>query len=406
VKITPIKTYFELSRVVKFLRDKSSNLKINDNFVPLVGINCSGIKYNDLCSYKCRANHYLKNALGVDELPPVDFVDEKHDIVSLANLCKTIGGQEEIFYLKKLKDKNFKYILDYITNLTLETMREKDVIKGSDKYFKEEQKKFLDENGYLIVPSILSEDEIEKLSKLTLLIAEKEDEAGVSYRYGGEDNNLQRIYNLISKHPAYIKLLEKSLVKEILEFYFEKDNLHHKYVLSSFQSNIIYPRGETQQLHVDGWGFSTQSSNALPDWSARLNVNFLLTDWTENNGATMLLPKSHKLFLVPNPEEVPDSKLTKIIAPKGSLVIWTGHTWHKSGRNNSDQPRFGLFACFAASQLKEASTEEEHLSVVDKEVMDRLSPEFRFMIGLDRGIKSGAHHRVDFSETEFKIEEE
>ena len=31
MKITPIKTYFELSRVISFLREKSSNLEISDN---------------------------------------------------------------------------------------------------------------------------------------------------------------------------------------------------------------------------------------------------------------------------------------------------------------------------------------------------------------------------------------
>jgi ectoine hydroxylase-related dioxygenase (phytanoyl-CoA dioxygenase family) len=169
-------------------------------------------------------------------------------------------------------------------------------------------------------------------------------------------------------------------------------------VLSSFQSNIIYPGGPAQQLHVDGWSFS---GVPLPQWSTRLNVNFILTDWTETNGATLVVPGSHKLFRAPNPEEVPQEDLLKLVAPKGSLVLWTGHTWHQSGTNDSSGARFGLFACFAASQLKEVSTEEEHLSIVDAEVMETLSPEFRFMIGLDRGIKKGALYRVDFSNTEF-----
>ena len=115
----------------------------------------------------------------------------------------------------------------------------------------------------------------------------------------------------------------------------------------------------------------------------------------------MLAPGSHKLFRSPAPGEMSDFELLKLIAPKGSLALWTGHTWHKSGTNNSNDPRFGLFACFAASQLKEVSTEEEHLLVVDEEVKKRLSPEMRFMIGLDRGIKRGALHRIDFTDTKF-----
>jgi len=48
------------------------------------------------------------------------------------------------------------------------------------------------------------------------------------------------------------------------------------------------------------------------------------------------------------------------------------------------------------------STEEEHLLVVDDEVKNSLSPEMKFMIGMGRGVKKGALHRIDFSDTLFK----
>jgi len=41
--------------------------------------------------------------------------------------------------------------------------------------------------------------------------------------------------------------------------------------------------------------------------------------------------------------------------------------------------------------------------VVDKSVSDKLSPKFRFVLGFDRGVKSGAYHRVDFTGTEFAL---
>ena len=281
-------------------------------------------------------------------------------------------------------------------------MRKEGIILGDDKEFTNDQKTFLEKNGYLIIPNVLSQQQVEYFSRLTLFIAQAEDEAGVSYRYGSEDNKLQRVYNLISKHPEYIKLLEMPIVVEILEHYFKRDNLHHKYVLSSFQSNIVYPGGPEQQVHVDGWSFS---GSPLPQWATRLNVNFILTDWKDDNGATMVAPGSHKLFQSPDPEKVKNSDLIKLLAPKGSLVIWTGHVWHKSGTNTTDEPRYGLFACFAASQLKEVSTEEEHLSIVDDDVKSKLSQEMRFMIGMDRGIKRGALHRADSSDTEFDYKE-
>ena len=398
-EILPVASYIEISKIIKFLDLKSVDLNLNNVFVPWVGLYCSGIKEEDLGGPKCRANHYLQEALGVNELPPLSSIEEKKiNKKAFCELYSNITNQE----YKEDLNITLKEAVSIIAKKTLETLRSQSIIKGENKYFTPSQKEKLSEDGYLIIPSVLSSDEVEHLSELTLLIAKKEDDAGVAYRYGGEEKRLQRIYNLISKHPSYINILEKPIVSEVLDYYFARENLHHKYVLSSFQSNIVHPGGGAQQLHVDGWSFS---GVPLPQWATRLNVNFILTDWTKDNGATMLLPGSHKLFRSPSPGELSDSKLLKVVAPKGSLVLWTGHTWHKSGTNNSDSPRFGLFACFAASQLKEVSTEEEHLTVVDEKVRENLSPEMRFMIGLDRGVKKGSLHRVDFSNTEFEYDD-
>ena len=56
---------------------------------------------------------------------------------------------------------------------------------------------------------------------------------------------------------------------------------------------------------------------------------------------------------------------------------------------------------FAALHLKEVTTEEEHLLIVEKKLQNTLSPELRLMIDLDRGVKKGALHKIDFRDTEF-----
>ena len=398
MKTVPVSSYFEIAKVVNFLTAIISreHIQINNNFVPFVGILCSGINSEDLRGYKCRSNYYLKDSLGVDNLPPIDINSEKISPDSILRLC---NGINDNLSHPPFDPYNMQHAAQYVCSIVLDVLREAGEIRGPDRFLISQHKSFLEDNGYLIIPSVLPKDKVKGLSDLTLMIAEEEHRAGESYRYGSEDNNLQRVYNLISKHPVYLELLKMPLVREILDFYFARDNLHHKYVMSSFQSNILYPGAPSQQLHVDGWDFT---ANPLPRSVSRLNLNFLLTDWNSSNGATMLLPKSHKLFRAPKPGEVSDKDLTKVIAPKGSLVVWTGHTWHKSGQNNSKKPRFGLFSCFAASNLKELCTEEEHLSVVDQEITKNLSPEFRFMLGLDRGIKRGAKYRCDFKGTEFE----
>jgi hypothetical protein len=412
MKTAELNSYIELTKFMASLRDsvKALNLHISDTFIVLVGCNAIGIDHKHLSGYKWRANHYLQEALKVSAIPTLNEINnlEKNlsgkELSNIEDLSKHLQSKLNVSTNKhSVKPINngmkFKAIINQVTKLLLHALRQDNTIMDVGKMFTVKQKKEFNDKGYLIIPNILDRNMVGQLSKLTLHIAKNEIQAGIAYKYGGENNALQRIYNLISKHPVYVELLELPIIREILEFYFKRETLHFRYNLSSFQSNIVHPGGPAQQLHVDGWGVVVKP---LPPWPVRLNINFTLTDWTKNNGSTFVSPGSHKLLRAPEPEEVQESELTKVIAPKGSIVIWPGHLWHKSGRNNSNKARFGLFACFAASHLKEVSGEEEHLLVVDKKVMDVLSPEMKFMIGLGRGVKKGAGHRVDFKDTEFE----
>ena len=385
-----IRSYINVAKATKFVNKKTEGLNVSPVFVTILICEMAGIDTAELSGSKWRGNNYLKDSLELKQIPSQQEISQEiANFVCTDELKSLMNTKETLSLIQSVK---------ILSNKFLKEIRDEKVIRKETNILSLEQRDYLLDNGYLIIKDVLTQDQVDKLSELTLMLASSEDRDGCSYRYGGEDNNLQRVYNLISKHPVFIELLELPVVVELLEFYFDKDTFHHKYVLSSFQSNIIHPGGPAQPLHVDGWG---TVCGTLPNWPTRLNVNFLLTDFTEDNGATMVLPSSHKLLRIPQKNEVPDSRLKKLIAPKGSLVLWTGHTWHKSGANRSQKPRFGLFACFAASQLKEASTEEEHLTVVDKEVLDSLSPEMKFMVGLGRGVKAGSDYRLDFTGTKF-----
>jgi ectoine hydroxylase-related dioxygenase (phytanoyl-CoA dioxygenase family) len=394
-----ITSYLELNKAIKFIRKIAldSGVAINNDVISIVGLNLVGIELNALTGIQLRTNHYLKEALDIKELPSFDKSEIHNNKTISSELLKLANHLEKNKDLRiKESKKNIFELVDYVGNLVIEALKENNVFPSKNKFFSKNQLKDLDDNGYLVLPSVLDRKLVEKLSDLILYIAQQEVESGVAYQYGATDE-LQRVYNIISKHPVFIELLEMPLVVSILETFFHRESLHNKYVLSSFHSNIIHPSGGAQQLHSD-----CILEDPLPYWPVRLNINFILTDWTKDNGSTLIYPGSHKFFKSPKYGEVKDKDLTKLIAPKGSIIIWNGHLWHKSGQNDSNQPRFGLFSCFASSQLKETSTEEEHLSVVDQSVVKGLSSHMKLMIGLGRGVKTGAFHRVNFNDTEFE----
>lgn len=243
--------------------------------------------------------------------------------------------------------------------------------------------KDLVENGYSVVPNFIDLKMVKELKDITYSIARNQAETGSAYVYGNEAR-LQRIYNLIGKHDIYWNLLLDERVKTIVETFFKRNTLHDKYFLSSYQANILYPGATAQILHTD-----LSMPEPLPPWPVRLNVNLAIDEFTTTNGATLVMPGSHLSLKKPN-AHCENSPLIPVTVPCGSLVIWTGHLWHKSGANSSDKPRAALLACFAASYLRELAVEENYLAITSSHLLNRMPRPLKSLIGGFHGIKKGA----------------
>ena len=105
-------------------------------------------------------------------------------------------------------------------------------------------------------------------------------------------------------------------------------------------SKPTWPGAPAQVLHVDSAGhFAT-----VPDVSWMINTIWMLTDFTEDNGATGVVPMSHRSRLkAPPPEITADSPLIKpITGPAGSVIMWHGGLFHMVRPNRSNQIRVGL----------------------------------------------------------------
>lgn len=390
LSVPRVDSYLEITKVIKFLKFITED--VDKTFLELVACNAGGIEYNTL--NKHLSNRHLQDALELDNMISSKVIEEMESSFnprSIDAIClqlmilqdKALGADGPNPFV------NFKDCIDHLTDLTIGFLRQQELIKTDNKIITQEHLDQFDKKGYIVVPSALDEDQTNALLDLTLRYAHAEEEAQVAYKYG-ENNTLQRVYNLISKHSLYADLLENRVLREILDSVFTTNTLHQKYVMSSYQANLVGPGAISQKIHVD-----SSVPNPLPEWLVRVNTAFPLTDFTEENGATLVLPGSHKFCRIPKEEDVADQELIPVIAPKGSMICWNGHLWHKSGANRTDDVRIALFPCFAASYLKEVSTEEEHLRIVDEDVMNYLTSEVRFMIGLDRGIKAGAYYRLE-----------
>ena len=81
-----------------------------------------------------------------------------------------------------------------------------------------------------------------------------------------------------------------------------------------------------------------------------------ITDFTEENGATRLIPRSHLRDLAPNPLERYDTVAAEM--SKGSVLVWVGSLWHGGGANLTDERRVGIAMNYCAGFIRQQENQQ------------------------------------------------
>jgi ectoine hydroxylase-related dioxygenase (phytanoyl-CoA dioxygenase family) len=84
-----------------------------------------------------------------------------------------------------------------------------------------------------------------------------------------------------------------------------------------------------------------------------------IDDFTEANGATHVVPGSHK-WLDQTPA-ADDPSQVQATMPAGSVMFFVGSVFHGGGANNTDRPRLGVILEYCASWLRQQ--ENQYLAV-------------------------------------------
>jgi ectoine hydroxylase-related dioxygenase (phytanoyl-CoA dioxygenase family) len=202
----------------------------------------------------------------------------------------------------------------------------------------------LDADGYCIVPNVLSPAEIAALKSRLADQAAGEDARGVASHDGGPSRPNQRVFMMLNKGRVFRDLMLHPIIDALMGHLLGPD-----FLLSSLTANIARPGGEAMGLHTDqGYvGFWTPVA-------AVANIAWMLDDFTDENGGTRLVPRSHlqnldgspRLSHVPmDPSQRPTQAHT--IAAEGSagsILCFDGRVWHGTGANRSDRQRHALLS--------------------------------------------------------------
>ena len=127
-------------------------------------------------------------------------------------------------------------------------------------------------------------------------------------------------------------------------------------LVSSLSSISIGP-GETEQpIHADDQIIPLPK----PHVPTVCNTMWAVTDFTEANGATRVVPGSHLADHSPAYGEHYDSIPAEMSA--GSVLVWHGSLWHGGGANTTDQRRVGIAMNYCAGYIRQQENQQLGLS--------------------------------------------
>jgi len=113
-----------------------------------------------------------------------------------------------------------------------------------------------------------------------------------------------------------------------------------------------------------------------------VNVMWALDDFTDENGATRLWPKSH----LADPESMlPDDDAVSAVMPRGSALFFLGSTLHSGGANRSVKPRRGLIVSYCLGWLKPW---ENQWLAYPPDIARTFSPELAALVGYRQHLPS------------------
>jgi ectoine hydroxylase-related dioxygenase (phytanoyl-CoA dioxygenase family) len=219
----------------------------------------------------------------------------------------------------------------------------------------------LDEHGYAIVEQVLdSADTARIAAELRRLL-----DAVPTGRNFFEGFRTRRLYALFAKTRLLDPLALHPLVLGALQHV-----LGPHFQLSGPTGIEIGPGEVEQVLHRD------EDIYPVPRPHPQLvtNVMWAFDDFTAANGATRLLPGSHRTV------EQPDAAAPTVTAemPAGSLMLYVGSLWHGGGANHTDTPRLGVAIEYAASWLR---PQETQLLAVPPDLARTLPQRLRELLG-------------------------
>jgi ectoine hydroxylase-related dioxygenase (phytanoyl-CoA dioxygenase family) len=194
--------------------------------------------------------------------------------------------------------------------------------------------------------------------------------------------NTRRTGALLARVPSAVEMIAHPKVLDAVDGVLghERDTMigpvKDNFQLHVTQSIAIGPGSPAQALHRDQWCFNFYPFPAGLD--VEVSSIWALCDFTEENGATHVVPDSHRSEGMPYTE----ADTERAVMPRGSIVLYLGSTVHGGGANESDEVRIGVNVDYSLGWLRQE--ENQYLSI-PREVAAALPERVQRLMGYEKG---------------------
>ena len=257
-----------------------------------------------------------------------------------------------------------------------------------------------EEQGFLVFEKVLDD---EKLAAVNAALKPHLDE-NVAGRNDFEGLKSNRIYGMLAKDPVFAELCVHPLALA-----FAERDLGPSCLLSACLAINLQPGESVQPWHTDDGHIDI----APPHDTFKISTFWALTDTTEQNGATEVLPGSHRWSLddfagalkgedfanreVRDASDDPGYRedALKVTMPAGSLMIAKGNLWHRGGANHSEENRLIITPQYCKGWARPL---ENMMAVVPRETAAAMPERLQELIGYSihppfMGYVDGVHPR-------------
>jgi ectoine hydroxylase-related dioxygenase (phytanoyl-CoA dioxygenase family) len=225
----------------------------------------------------------------------------------------------------------------------------------------------LDRDGYAPLPGILDAAQLEAIqARLAELLAVEGDQAGLEVH---QEAGTDRLADLVNKGQMFRPCFTDPRVLACMDY------VLGDFKLSSLNFRAALPGQGHQNLHTD-WGGPVE-----PGAYQVCNSIWLLDDFTADNGATRVVPGSHRFANVPRlaltDPAAPHADEVLVTGLAGTVVVFNSHLWHGGTQNRGDRPRRALHSYFTR---REHGQQLDQKKYIRPQTMAALSPAARFIL--------------------------